>query len=298
MTIKAESLKVPVSILVPTLNEEKNLGYCLKAVADWADEIVVVDSSSTDKTEEIAKQYRATFVHFEFNGGWPKKKQWALDNYPFRNEWILILDADEVLLPGIKKEIEKSISNSGISGYYLVFQMEFLGKKLKFSYPGLKKLVLFRKNSGRFERRLYEEESQAEMKQNITTGIEIHEHFLVEGKTGVLKSPVLHRNNNSLTRYIAQFNEYSSWESKVLNEGNVTIVPSLFGSQAQRRRWMKINLLGFPGISFLYFLYNFIFKLGFLDGKAGYYFCLFKMNYMIETKAKLFEIKVKKREGI
>jgi len=170
--------------------------------------------------------------------------------------------------------------------------MEFLGKKLKFSYPGLKKLVLFRRNAGGFERRLFEQESILDLKQNFTAGIEIHEHFIVDGKVGIIKSPILHKNNNSLTRYILQYNEYSTWEAKVLTEGNTTIVPSLFGNQAQRRRWMKINLLGFPGISFLWFIFNYIIKLGFLDGKSGYYFCLLKMNYMIETKAKIFEIKL------
>src|ERR1041384_7090184 len=89
-------MKVPVSILVPIKNEAANLPRCLRSVA-WADEIFVVDSQSTDGSQRIAEEHGATVVQFQFNGTWPKKKNWALENLPFRHEWVFILDADEVL---------------------------------------------------------------------------------------------------------------------------------------------------------------------------------------------------------
>ena len=89
------STRVPVSVIVPIKNEAANLPRCLASVK-WADEILVVDSASTDGSIAIAQQHGAKVVQFEFNGTWPKKKNWALENLPFRNEWVFIVDADEV----------------------------------------------------------------------------------------------------------------------------------------------------------------------------------------------------------
>lgn len=85
--------RVPVSILIPIKNEAGNLPRCLASVA-WADEIFVVDSQSTDGSQQIAEQHGAKVVQFQFNGIWPKKKNWALENLPFTHEWVFILDAD------------------------------------------------------------------------------------------------------------------------------------------------------------------------------------------------------------
>ena len=93
-----KGIKVPISLLVPCKNEEANLDRCLQSVP-WVAEIFVVDSNSSDKTSEIAELHAAKVVQFEYKGGWPKKKNWALENLPFSNEWVLILDADECLPP-------------------------------------------------------------------------------------------------------------------------------------------------------------------------------------------------------
>src|SRR5882757_8926991 len=91
--------RVPVSVLIPARNEAANLPRCLASVA-WADEVFVVDSQSTDGSDKIAEAAGAQVVQFYFNGVWPKKKNWALENLPFRHDWVLILDADEVMPPG------------------------------------------------------------------------------------------------------------------------------------------------------------------------------------------------------
>ena len=96
--------RVPVSVLVPIKNEAENLPRCLACV-QWADEIFVVDSQSTDNSEQIAEQYGAKVVQFEFNGSWPKKKNWALEHLPFKNDWVFILDADEVLPESSRTEM-------------------------------------------------------------------------------------------------------------------------------------------------------------------------------------------------
>src|SRR4051794_26986437 len=106
-----ESPRVPVSVIVPIKNEALNLKRCLESVS-WADEIFVVDSQSTDASAEIANEWGARLVQFQFNGTWPKKKNWALENLTFRNDWVFILDADEVLPPGAEAEFSQSIGNA------------------------------------------------------------------------------------------------------------------------------------------------------------------------------------------
>src|SRR5271157_5190970 len=98
------SLKAPVSVIVPVKNEAENLKRCLPALA-WADEVFVVDSQSTDETQRVAERLGARVVQFHFNGRYPKKKNWALDSLPLRNEWVLIVDADEVVVPELAEEI-------------------------------------------------------------------------------------------------------------------------------------------------------------------------------------------------
>src|SRR5580698_5260907 len=94
---------VPVSVIVPVKNEAENLNRCLPALT-WADEIFVVDSQSTDETEKVAGAWGARVVQFHFNGTYPKKKNWALDQLPLRNEWVLIVDADEIVVPELADE--------------------------------------------------------------------------------------------------------------------------------------------------------------------------------------------------
>ena len=101
--------KMPVSVIIPVKNEAENLKRCLPALA-WADEVFVVDSQSSDQTAEVAASFGAEVVQFHFNGTYPKKKNWALDNLPFRNEWVMIVDADEVVVPELANEIADRIA--------------------------------------------------------------------------------------------------------------------------------------------------------------------------------------------
>src|SRR3954466_14522977 len=126
-------MKVPVSILIPIKNEAANLPRCLESVA-WADEIFVVDSQSTDGSQRIAGEYGAQVVQFRFNGTWPKKKNWALENLPFKHEWVFILDADEVLPPTAEQEFAQAIANpGGMAGYWINRLFMFMGKWLRHS---------------------------------------------------------------------------------------------------------------------------------------------------------------------
>jgi len=285
------SARVPISVLIPVRNEVRNLQACLEAIRDWADEIVVVDSQSVDGTCELAESAGATVLQFHYAGGWPKKRQWGLDNHPWRNEWILLLDADEIVTEAVQREIESAILDPRFDGYWLTFRLIFLGHALRFGDTRLRKRFLFRAGRGRFERRL--ENQDVSM-----SDIEIHEHVIIDGRTGWLKNPVRHENVNSLHRYIEKHNEYSTWEAHVHRFGtNGELDPSLFGNQAQRRRWLKRKLLRFPGSPLLRFLYIYILRFGFLDGRAGLIYALFKMVQLIHVKAKLAELAISRNDA-
>ncbi len=283
---------VPVSVIIPVRNEAANLPRCLEALRDIG-EVFVVDSQSTDSTVEIARSYNAQVVQFHYQGGWPKKRQWAMDNLRLTHDWILLLDADEVLTPELKHEIRSAIANPAIDGYYIGLSIYFLGRVLRHGDARFWKLSLFRRGKGRYECRLKDQDvSMADM--------EIHEHVRVDGPTARLQNPLIHHNLESLSHYIRKHDEYSNWEARVLAQAEQTanqIVPSLFGTQAQRRRWLKKNIFAVPGSPVLIFLYRYLFRLGFLDGVPGLIYCSFQAVQMFHTKAKIYELKSKKDQG-
>ena len=108
-----------------------------------------MDSGSTDATPEIARAHGAKVVQFHYQGGWPKKRQWAIDELPFQFDWIFLIDADEVLPPELAEEIRASISNSDVNGYYISLRMHFLGRVLRHGDASFWKLSLFRRGKGR-----------------------------------------------------------------------------------------------------------------------------------------------------
>jgi glycosyltransferase involved in cell wall biosynthesis len=276
--------KVDITVIVPTKNEEKNLAYCLEPIYEWANKVIVVDSNSTDKTSEIATQYKAEVIPFSYQGGWPKKRQYVLDNYAFETTWVLLLDADEILTPDSKKEIETAIAKADYDGYYLFFRMEFLGRMLIKSDPGLRKLSLFRAGKGGYEKRF-------EAQDNSMGDMEVHEHVIVNGKVGTLQQPIIHRNINSLSRFIIKHDEYSNYECRVHTEGAETDIKERFwGTKEERRRYLKKKLIRNPLAPIAYFFYLYFLKGGFLEGMAGFYYVLYQCIYLYFVSSKIYEI--------
>jgi glycosyltransferase involved in cell wall biosynthesis len=278
---------LPVSVIVPVRNEGRNLPRCLASLAGFG-EVYVIDSQSTDDTVPIAKSHGATVVQFHYPGGWPKKRQWAMDTLVFQYDWILLLDADEVLTPELAEEIRRAVQNQEINGYRIHLQMYFLGRILRHCDASFWKLSLFRKGRGRFECRLKDQDTSM-------ADIEVHEHVVVDGPTAELQNALVHHNVDSLSRYIFKHNEYSNWEARVLmrpeNDPD-EVSADLFGTQAQRRRWLKRNLYRLPGSPILLFLYRYIFRLGFLDGVPGLIYCTFQAVQMFHSKAKIYELRM------
>src|ERR1035438_2688242 len=274
---------LPVSAIVPVRNEARNLPRCLESLAGVG-EVYVIDSESTDDTVAIAHSHGAKVVQFHYAGGWPKKRQWAMDTLPLAYDWILLLDADEVLTPELVEEIRRALQNRIVNGYFIRLEIHFLGRALRHCDASFRKLSLFRKGRGRFEYRLKNQDSSM-------ADIEIHEHVVVDGLIMELRSALIHHNVDSLSRYILKHNEYSNWEARVLlqPEGDSEEVKAdLFGTQAQRRRWLKRNLYRLPGSPVLLFLYRYVFRLGFLDGVPGLIYCTFRSEEMFHTKAKIY----------
>jgi glycosyltransferase involved in cell wall biosynthesis len=283
--IDRRAATIPVSVIIAARNEARNLPRCLEALREFA-EVYVIDSQSSDETIEIARSASAKVVQFHYRGGWPKKRQWAMDTLPIGNDWILLLDADEIVTPQLAAEIRVAIQNSTLNGYFVVLQTWFLGRALHHGDTGLWKLALFRRGRARFECRLREQDSSM-------ADMEIHEHVVAEGATARLRQPIIHRNVESLSRYIQKHDEYSNWESRVLLQGgdDIELPPSLWGSQAQRRRWLKRKLFAIPGSPVLLFLFRYVFHLGFLDGLPGLIYCGFQAVQMFHAKAKIYELK-------
>jgi glycosyltransferase involved in cell wall biosynthesis len=279
------SVKLPVSVIVAVRNEEKNLPRCLQSLHDLG-EVYVIDSGSTDATEEIARSYGAKVVQFRYTGGWPKKRQWAMQNLPLAFDWIFLVDADEVLSRELAEEIRKAIQDPGINGYYISLRMYFLGRLLRHGGAGFWKLSLFRRGKGGYECRLKDQDlSMADM--------EIHEHVVVQGPTAKLTHALEHHNVESLSRYIRKHDEYSNWEAKVWLQGdaNEDLAPALFGNQAQRRRWLKAKFLHLPGAPLWFFLFRYLLCLGFLDGMPGLIYAGFQSVQIFHVKAKIFEMR-------
>jgi glycosyltransferase involved in cell wall biosynthesis len=279
-------------VIVPVRNEARNLPSCLESLAGIG-EVYVIDSQSTDDTVAIAQSHGAKVVQFCYVGGWPKKRQWAMDTLPLAYDWILLLDADEALTPELVEEIRRALQNPEVNGYSIRLQMYFLGRVLRHCDASFWKLSLFRKGRGRFECRLKDQDPSM-------ADIEIHEHVVVDGPTAELRHPLLHHNVDSLSRYILKHNEYSNWEARVLLQPAAhpeEVSADLFGSQAERRRWLKRNLYCLPGSPLLLFLYRYIFCLGFLDGVPGLIYCTFQAMQMFHSKAKIYELKCERKTG-
>jgi glycosyltransferase involved in cell wall biosynthesis len=280
---------LPVTVIIPVRNEPHNLSRCLESLKSVG-EVYVIDSQSSDDSAALAEYHGAKVVQFRYAGGWPKKRQWAMDTLPLAYDWIFLLDADEVLTPELANEIRQAIQDPHSDGYYVALQMYFLGQRLRHSGASFWKLSLFRKGLGRFECRLQDQDtSMADM--------EVHEHIVVRGATRKLMHPLIHHNVESLFRYIQKHNEYSNWEARVWldgNHGEEEIQPSLWGTQAQQRRWLRRRFLGLPGSPLLFFFYKYVVKLGFLDGVPGLIYCAMQGIQFFHIKAKIYELRIER----
>ncbi len=283
-----EKRSLPVSVIVPIRNEAGNLPRCLASVA-WADEIFVVDSESTDGSQRIAEDFGAQVVQFAFNGTWPKKKNWSLENLPFRNEWVFILDADEVLPEGAEAEFRKAIAEAGaLAGYWINRRFMFMGRWLRHAYYPNWNLRLFRHSLGRYEK-------LAEVA-TASGDNEVHEHVVVQGPTGRLRSELDHYAFPSVEVFVEKHNRYSNWEARLaLADRSGQERGELQSARVAQRRKLKQLSQRLPFRPLLRFLYVYLWQKGFLDGREGYYFARMHGFYEFLSVAKTYELQGERR---
>jgi glycosyltransferase involved in cell wall biosynthesis len=285
-----------VSVLIPTRNEAANMEECLRSVA-FADDVVVVDSLSTDGTAEIAERMGARVVPFRWNGEYPKKKNWALDTVLFKNEWLLILDADERVTPPLGAEIGEVISQGDHQGFYVNRRFFFMNGWLNHCgyYPSWN-LRLFRHRQGRYER--LEVVAAQETGDN-----EVHEHVLLQGEVGYLKGELLHFAYPTVGAFVEKHNRYSNWEASLvaggmpLSPSERRLAASPFGNPLERKRWLKQAAARLPFRPMLRFLYHYVWRQGFRDGYRGYVFCRLLAWYEFVSQAKARERRMARISG-
>ncbi len=290
--------KLPISVIIPVKNEERNIAACLESVA-WADEIWVVDSRSADQTVGIARRYTDQIAQFDYSGGFPRKKNWALTNLPLKHEWTLLLDADERVTPELQREIREVIVRANkADGYYINRRLIFLGRWIKHCgwYPSWN-LRLFKHRLGRYER------LEAEDVENAGD-VEVHEHVVLQGRAEYLKNDLLHEDFKSIYHFIERHNRYSNWEARVYHnlargaELKDSIGASLFGSPVERKRFIKRLWARLPVRPLLRFAWMYLVRGGFLDGRPGLIFCALMTMHEAAISAKMYERRISNREQV
>ncbi len=289
MNLPAKS--VPVSVLIPVRNEAANLPRCLASVA-WAGEIIVVDSQSTDQTVAISENLGAKVIQFKYNGGWPKKKEWALRHVPFAHEWVLLLDADEVMPANAAEEIRVIVTNPAPphNGYWINRRFFFLGQWLRHAYFPNWNLRLVRHRQAKFEKL-----TEGDTKSGDN---EVHEHLLVEGTTGKMSAMMDHYAFPTIDAFVEKHNRYSNWEATVaLESAAAQNAGDLQKAEVGWRRRLKGWARKLPCRPCLRFCYVYFWQLGFLDGRAGWYFARLHAYYEFLTVAKTYELRKQRERG-
>jgi glycosyltransferase involved in cell wall biosynthesis len=278
--------KVPVSFLIPIKNEAANLPRCLASIL-WAEEIFIVDSQSSDNSAKIAAEHNAKVVQFHFNGRWPKKKNWALENLPFKHDWVFILDADEVLRPEAADEIDQIVRapNNPINGYWINRRFMFMGRWLKHAYYPNWNLRLLRHKLGRYEKLTDSETNSGDN--------EVHEHIIIQGQTARLKCEMDHYAFPNIETFVEKHNRYSNWEAHVTLERQLNQSPQLQNQNVNWRRKLKALSQRLPFRPLQRFLYVYLYQRGFLDGVEGYYFARLHAYYEFLCVAKTRELKIR-----
>ena len=242
-----------ISCIIITCNESKNIRRCLESVK-WAGEIVVVDSNSTDDTKKIASEFTDKIFNLDW-GGFGAAKEYTKNQAS--GEWILSVDADEVVTQELREEIQKVIgSTDPLDGYFIPRRSNFLGRWMKHGgwYPDFV-LRLFKKQKGQFTSRL------------------VHEKVVVDGRTGNLKNNLLHYTDPDLDHYLVKLNRYTSIDALQQLKENKTSYPTHF--------------LIRPAATFvkMYFI-----KLGFLDGMPGLILAVSSAFHVFIKYAKLWHL--------
>ncbi len=271
-------------MVIPTQNEAANLRNCLPRLRRF-DEVVVIDSDPDQATLDVANRHSATVIEFRWDGRFPKKRNWYLRNHRPRNEWVLFLDADELVDDEFCNELERVLPNSPRAGFWISYRNWFLGRPLNHGEPN-QKLALIRFGSGEYERIAEDPWSGLDM--------EVHEHPILDGTVGELQTVVDHQDGRGLEHWIRKHNQYSTWEAhRLTDDGSIDRERRLALTPRGR---IKYAYLGRWWLPIVYFLATYFGKLGFLDGRAGFAYSLNKAIYFWQIGLKQGELRDARRQ--
>lgn len=266
-----------ISVIVLTKNEEAGLASTLARLAPF-EEVIVVDSGSEDRTVAIAEGHGARVVNFEWDGAYPKKKQWALDNAGVRNKWVLLLDADEYPSPSLVRELatlQHNLEYSRFGAFDINLLYRFAGRYLRYGHVVTKRSLL------------HVDRSRFPVIDDLEApGIrEVEGHYQPEsqGVVGRLRSRIVHDDRDPVSSWFARHNRYSDWESYL------SVNRRLRREIAGRRTWKGRVFDAVPFKPFVFFCYAYLARAGFLDGRAG-------LDYAIALSTYYWQIGLKTRE--
>jgi glycosyltransferase involved in cell wall biosynthesis len=269
-----------LAIIILTYNEERNIAQALKSVSGWAHQVFVLDSFSSDQTLDVATSYHAICCQHRFDG-FVKQRNYALDYLPISTKWVFFLDADEWLTDDLKQEIDDLIiQNADESGFYIKRRFIWMGKWVRHGYYPTWLLRMMRVGKGRWEAR------------------SVNEHLVVDGKVGYLKNDIIHEDHRSVSEWILKHNSYAELEARERFQPypqNKQLPARLFGTQAERKRWLRDRVWNhLPPLlrPLLYFTYRILIRGGFLDGSRAFsYHVLQALWYPMLIDIKYLELR-------
>ncbi len=268
-----------VTAIVLTLDEEKNIGACLKSIAGFCSRVIVLDSGSKDRTLEIARELGADIYEHPFTY-YAAQYNWGVDNANITTRWTLRLDADERFTPEVCARCESLLTEHAeddTNGIVMESDFFFLGRQMKHGGSKKRKIMLFKTGKGRIEDR----------KRDAHT-------ILLEGRTVAIKERYLHYDFKDLTSYISRYNwyairelqDYIAFEQGASFDANTD--PQLM--QHRKKKFTVYYRAPMFLRAWLWFIYNYYFRLGFLDGKEGYLYHYFESYwYRFLVDAKIYE---------
>ena len=284
-------MKQDISVVILTYNEELHIERCIKSLLQVVKEIFIIDSFSSDKTVEIAeslgaKVYQNPWINYAL------QFQWGLDNCPIETEWVMRMDSDEYILPELQNEISNKMQNiqEDASGIYIKRRVYFKDKWIKHgSYYPTWLLRIWRYKDGHIEQRWMDEHIK-----------------LTKGNTIQFENDLVDDNLNDLTWWTTKHNNYATREAvdvlniihEFLNYDEVN--SNFFGTQEERKRFLKKKYANLPLFTrpFIYFIWRYFIKLGFLDGKQGLIWHFLQgFWYRFLVDAKIYEIEKKAKDS-
>lgn len=281
--------RLPLTVVLPVRDEEKNIGPALES-ASFAADVLIVDSASMDRTVELARNHGARVVTFEYDGGPVKKKAWTLATQAFPFDWVLFLDADERVTRELQAEIERVVlaNDTILSGAYVDRELVFMGRRMRSFSPNWN-MRLFRP-----ERTQMEDLGLGHLAD--TGDNEIHEHFVVSGPTTYLRPPLKHEDYRGIAPWIDRHNKYATWEAHLyMKLAREPLMSDLFRlprlDPFSRKRVLRKVWVRLPARPLARFITWYILRRGCLDGSQGFYFCALMAWYEFVISLKLAELR-------